>query len=42
MNGHQPLPELVVIQFALLTAIQLQPDCAVTLALPVPPLATKD
>lgn len=36
------LPEVMVIQFALLTAVQQQPDSVVTFMLPLPPLAPKD
>jgi hypothetical protein len=34
-------PEVMVIQLALLEAVQVQPEVAVTLTVPVPPLAPK-
>ena len=37
----EPLPELTVIQPALLLAVQVQPDPAVTLTEPEPPAALK-
>ena len=36
------LPEVITIQFTLLLAVQLQLLPAVTLMLPLPPLASKD
>jgi hypothetical protein len=36
------LPEVILIQLALLAAIQLQPADAVTATLPVPPLPAND
>jgi hypothetical protein len=33
------LPDVIVIQLALLAAVQVQPVAAVTVTLPVPPLA---
>jgi hypothetical protein len=36
------LPEVIVIQAALLAAVQVQPVGAVTVTLPVPPLACTD
>jgi hypothetical protein len=35
-------PELIVIQFALLDAVQLHPLPAFTFTLPVPPVASND
>jgi hypothetical protein len=36
------LPEVIVSQLALLVALQLQPACAVTATLPMPPPAPND
>ena len=38
----EPLaPDVIVMNALLLTAVQLQPGCVVTVTLPVPPAATK-
>ena len=36
------LPDKILIQLALLAAVQLQPVCAVRATLPVPPVETND